>query len=188
MTEINDNSEPLPAAVTRFVLHWGDLGSQWGVNRSVAQIHALLYLSERPLNAEEIAEKLGIARSNVSNSMKELLGWGLIHRAPVLGDRRDHFAAETDIWEIVTRIARGRKAREVDPAEAALRACTADAEHDPAVSAVARQRLKNMLDFVSTMSRWHDEMLQVPKSTLMTLIKMGAKVTRFLGRSKEKAA
>lgn len=188
MTETNDNAELLPAAVTRFVLHWGDLGSQWGVNRSVAQIHALLYLSERPLNAEEIADKLGLARSNVSNSIKELLSWGLIHRAPVLGDRRDHFEAETDIWEIVTRIARGRKAREVDPAEAALRACTSEAERDPHISPVARQRLKDMLDFVSTMSRWHDEMLQVPKSTLMTLIKMGAKVTRFLGRGKRTAA
>lgn len=184
MTESNDNAEPLPPSVTRFVLHWGDLGSQWGVNRSVAQIHALLYLSEQPLTAEVIAEKLGLARSNVSNSIKELLGWGLIHRVPVLGDRRDHFAAETDIWEIVTRIAQGRKAREIDPAEAALRACTSEAERDPDISPVAKKRLKDMLEFVSTMSRWHDEMLQVPKSTLMTLIRMGAKVTRFLGRKK----
>ena len=188
MTEINDNSAPLPAAVTRFVLHWGDLGGQWGVNRSVAQIHALLYLSEAPLTAEAIADQLGLARSNVSNSIKELLSWGLIHRVPVLGDRRDHFAAETDIWEIVTRIARGRKAREVDPAEAALRACTAEAERDPDISPIAKQRLNAMLGFVTTMSRWHDEMLQVPKSTLMTFIKMGAKVTRFLGRGKPKAA
>ena len=189
MTEVIDSRDlPLPAAVTRFVLHWGDLGSQWGVNRSVAQIHALLYLSERPLHAEVIADRLGLARSNVSNSIKELLGWGLIHRVPMLGDRRDHYAAETDIWEIVTRIAKGRKAREVDPAEAALRACTAEAERDPKISPIARERLKDMLDFVTTMSRWHDEMLQVPKSTLMTLIRMGAKVTRFLGRGKRKAA
>jgi DNA-binding transcriptional regulator GbsR (MarR family) len=170
--------------VTRFVLHWGDLGGQWGVSRSVAQIHALLYLSEQPLTAEAIAETLGMARSNVSNSIKELLGWGLIHRVPLLGDRRDHFAAETDIWEIVTRIAKGRKAREVDPAEAALKLCTEEAARDPSVSPVARERLKTMLDFVSTMSRWHDEMLQVPKSTLMALIRMGAKVTRLLGRRK----
>ncbi len=184
MTEINNNPEPLSASVTKFVLHWGDLGSQWGVNRSVAQIHALLYLSERPLTAETIADLLGLARSNVSNSIKELLGWGLIHRVPVLGDRRDHLAAETDIWEIVTRIAKGRKAREIDPAEAALRACTGEAERDPGISPVAKQRLKAMLDFVTTMSRWHDEMLQVPKPTLMAFIKMGAKVTRFLGRKK----
>ncbi len=174
--------------MTRFVLHWGDLGSQWGVNRSVAQIHALLYLSEEPLTAETIADQLGLARSNVSNSIKELLSWGLIHRVPVLGDRRDHFAAETDIWEMVTRIAKGRKAREIDPAEAALRACTSEADRDPEISAVARERLRAMLDFVATMSRWHDEMLNVPKSTLMALIKMGAKVTRFLGKTKRTAA
>ena len=191
MTEINDTDDKrgpenapvvLSLAVTRFVLHWGDLGSQWGVNRSVAQIHALLYVSEQPLHAEQIAEALGLARSNVSNSIKELLGWQLIHRVPVLGDRRDHFAAETDIWEMVTRIARGRKAREVDPAEAALKACIAEAERDPDISKVAKQRLQAMLDFVSTMSRWHDEMLKVPKPALMTLIRMGARVTRFLGR------
>ena len=181
----NDEAEAavrLPPAMVRFILHWGDLGGQWGVNRSVAQIHALLYLSEQPLNAEQIAATLGLARSNVSNSIKELLGWQLIHRVPVLGDRRDHFAAETDIWEMVTRIAKGRKAREVDPAEAALRAATAEADADATVSKVARDRLHAMLDFVTTMSRWHDEMIRMPKSTLLTLIKMGSKVTRFLGR------
>jgi DNA-binding transcriptional regulator GbsR (MarR family) len=176
---------PLPPAMTRFILHWGDLGGQWGVNRSVAQIHALLYLSEPPLNAEQIAVTLGLARSNVSTSIKELLNWQLIHRAPVLGDRRDHYAAETDIWEMVTRIARGRKAREVDPAEAALKAATAEADADKAVSPVARERLHAMLDFVTTMSRWHDEMLKLPKSTLLTFIRMGDKVTRFLGRGKQ---
>lgn len=190
MTEITKQAandaerKPLPPAMTRFILHWGDLGGQWGVNRSVAQIHALLYLSEQPLNAEQIADTLGIARSNVSTSIKELLNWHLIHRVPMLGDRRDHFAAETDIWEMVTRIARGRKAREVDPAEAALRAATAEADSDRDVSPVARERLHAMLDFVTTMSHWHDEMLRLPKSTLMTFIKMGSKVTRFLGRDK----
>jgi len=175
---------PLPPAMIRFILHWGDLGSQWGVNRSVAQIHALLYLSEEPLNAERIADQLGLARSNVSTSIKELLNWQLIHRVPKFGDRRDHYAAETDIWEMVTRIARGRKAREVDPAEAALKAATAEADADAQISPVARQRLHAMLDFVTTMSRWHDEMIRMPKSTLMTFIKMGSKVTRFLGRDK----
>lgn len=175
---------PMPAAMTRFILHWGDLGGQWGVNRSVAQIHALLYLSEAPLNAEEIAARLGLARSNVSNSIKELLSWQLIHRVPQLGDRRDHYAAETDIWEMVTRIAKGRKAREIDPAEAALKVAVAEADDDAAVSKVARARLHAMLDFVSTMSRWHDEMIAMPKSTLMTFIKMGSKVGRFLGRGK----
>ena len=121
----------LPAAVQRFVLHWGDMGDEWGVNRSVSQIHGLLYLSEEPLTAEDIAEQLGMARSNVSNSIKELLGWNLIRRVPILGDRRDHFEAETDIWEIAARIAAGRKPREIDPAVDALRACVSDAALDP---------------------------------------------------------
>ena len=86
MTVITDSSSHLAPSVQRFILHWGDLGGQWGLNRSVAQIHALLYLSERPMTAEDIAEKLGLARSNVSNSIKELLGWKLIHRVPVMGD------------------------------------------------------------------------------------------------------
>jgi DNA-binding transcriptional regulator GbsR (MarR family) len=128
MTEITDTPKTLAPAVERFILHWGDMGNQWGVNRSVAQIHALLYLSARSLTAEEIAETLGLARSNVSNSIKELLGWKLIRRVPVLGDRRDHFEAETDIWEMVRRIAAGRKEREIDPAAQALRACVAEAD------------------------------------------------------------
>src|ERR1044072_297569 len=104
MTEIRTESRPLAPAIERFVLHWGDMGSQWGVNRSVSQIQALLYLSERPLTAEEIASKLGLARSNVSTSIRELMAWDLIRRVPVKGDRREHFEAETDLWEIAMRI------------------------------------------------------------------------------------
>src|SRR5499425_602089 len=100
MTEITDRTRSLPPAVERFVLHWGDMGGQWGVNRSVSQIHALLYLSEKPLTAEDIADTLGLARSNVSNSIKELQTWGLVRRVPLMGDRRDHFEAETDVWTI----------------------------------------------------------------------------------------
>ncbi len=180
MTEIIERTAKLSPAATEFILHWGNLGGQWGVNRSVAQIHALLFVSDRPLHAEEIAELLGLARSNVSNSIKELLGWRLIERVPLLGDRRDHFAAETDIWEMVTRIAAGRKAREVDPAEAALKSCVARAAHDPELSDGARARLADMLDFVTVMSRWHDEMLRVPKPALMRLIKLGAGVTKLI--------
>src|ERR1700754_4377416 len=120
MTEIADTTKRLPAAVEQFVLRWGDLGGQWGVNRSVAQIQALLYLSDRPLAAEDIADVLGLARSNVSNSIRELITWKLVRRVPVLGDRRDHYEAEADLWQIMTRIAQGRKEREIDPAVAAL--------------------------------------------------------------------
>lgn len=188
MTEIADETEILPAPIAQFILHWGDLGGQWGVNRSVAQIHALLFLSEGPLTAEDIAGSLTLARSNTSNSLKELLSWRLIRRVPIMGDRRDHFAAETDIWEIVTRIAAGRKAREIDPAEAALKSCLAQAEADCDVSAEAKARLQAMLDFVVTMSRWHDQMLAVPKPVLMQLIKMGAGVTKLAGMALGKPA
>src|SRR5262247_2071945 len=159
MTEITDRTQPLPGVIERFVLQWGDMGSEWGVNRSVSQIHALLYLSDRPLTAEEIADLLSLARSNVSTSIKELLSWNLIRRVPIRGDRRDHFEAETDIWEMFLRIAAGRKEREIDPAVAVLKACTADAERDAAVSAVARARLKDMLGFIEMMERWYAQML-----------------------------
>ena len=176
----------MPPVVARFILHWGDLGGQWGVNRSVAQIHALLYVTERPLTAEDIADALQLARSNVSNSIKELLGWKLIHRVPMMGDRRDYYAAETDVWEIIIRIAAGRKSREIDPAEAALGACVAEASQGHAISPVARERLQAMFDFVCTMSRWHDQMQGIPKPVLMKLIKLGTGVTKFVSKAGSK--
>ena len=189
MTEITDESNQLPPAVLQFVLHWGEMGGQWGVNRSVAQIHALLYLSERPLHAEEMSDMLRIARSNISNSLKELMGWKLIRRVPVMGDRRDHYEAEVDLWQMLTRIAQGRKEREIDPAAAALRSCLAEAEGDKRVSATARQRLVEMQRFVETLNRWYDQMLGVPPAKIMALIRMGARVVNFLsfGRKGEGA-
>jgi DNA-binding transcriptional regulator GbsR (MarR family) len=180
MTETAVRSDRLPQAVEQFVLRWGDMGDQWGVNRSVAQIHALLFLSERPLTAEDIAEALGMARSNVSNSIRELLSWKLIHRVPILGDRRDHYAAEDDIWKMVTRIAQGRKEREIDPAVAALRHVLAAADGDPKVSAVARARLNEMQNFVTTIDKWYDQMLSVPPGKIMALIKLGSRVVNLL--------
>ena len=186
MTEITETSAILPPAVEQFVLRWGDLGGQWGVSRSVAQIHALLYLSERPLTAEDIAETLGIARSNVSNSVKELLGWELVRRVPVKADRRDHFEAETDIWEMATRIARGRKKREIDPATEALRACVAEAQGDQRINPVAMERLTVMLDFVETVNRWYAQMLGVPRDKLVALIKMGSKIVNLVSVARRK--
>jgi DNA-binding transcriptional regulator GbsR (MarR family) len=180
MSEISDQTQKLAPAVERFILHWGDLGGQWGVNRSVAQIHALLYLSDRPLAAEDIAATLGIARSNVSTSLKELAAWNLIRRVPVMGERRDFFVAETDLWEMVTRIAAGRKEREIDPALKALRECVAEAEGDPRVGAVASRRLKAMLDFTQTLDGWYAQMLNVPHNTLAKLIRLGGRIVRYL--------
>ena len=186
MTEITEKTVKLPDAIERFVLQWGDMGGQWGVNRSVSQIHALLYLSERPLTAEEIAATLGLARSNVSNSIKELMAWNLIRRVPIKGDRREHFEAETDPWEIAMRIAAIRKERELDPAIDALRACVLDAERDPKLHPVAGKRLKDMLAFVDALDRWHAQMLTVPKPKLAALIRLGTRIIGLLPLGKQK--
>ncbi|MDG2534276.1 MarR family transcriptional regulator [Sphingomonas sp. HITSZ_GF] len=184
MTEITDNAVQLPIAVQRFVLHWGEMGGQWGVNRSVAQIHALLYLSDRPLNAEEISDTLRIARSNTSNSLKELLGWKLIRRVPVMGDRRDHYEAEVDLMQMLTRIAQGRKEREIDPAVAALKVCTEEAKRDARISETARARITAMQDFVVTIDDWYQQMMSVPPGRLMMLIRLGKRILTFLPKSK----
>ena len=185
MTEITERNRLAPA-IERFVLSWGDLGDQWGVNRSVSQIHGLLYLSETALTAEDISERLGMARSNVSNSLKELLTWNLIRRVPVMGDRRDHYEAETDIWEIAQRIAAGRKERELDPAIAALRSCIAEATADSRTSPVAAKRLKEMLAFTETVDGWYQQMLTVPRAKLAMLMRLGVKVINLLPAGKSK--
>jgi DNA-binding transcriptional regulator GbsR (MarR family) len=180
MTEISIDSNQLPAAVETFVLRWGDLGGQWGVNRSVAQIQALLLLSDRPLTAEDISETLGMARSNVSNSIKELLNWKLVMRVPVMGDRRDHYVAETDLWQMASKVAQGRKEREIDPMVAAIRAAMAEIE-DPRISPVVRQRLHGMHDFINTVDGWYNQMIHVPPQQIMRLIRLGSKVVGLLG-------
>ncbi len=190
MTEFTNKIDEMPPALRRFVLQWGDMGGQWGVNRTVAQIHALLYMSERPMNAEEIAESLGVARSNVSNSLKELLGFKIVERIPIPGDRRDHFKAETDVWEVAFRIAEVRKQREIDPAMKTLMTCLAEADEDSRVSPVQRQRLEDMHQFLSIMDRWYGQMLKVPSKTLLRMIKMGDRIVSLVGlgrKSKETA-
>jgi len=184
MTETTARSQTLSPAVEQFVLRWGDMGGQWGVNRSVAQIQALLYLSDKPMTAEEIADLLGMARSNVSNSIRELLTWKLIRRVPVLGDRRDHYEAEADLWQIMTRIAQGRKEREIDPAVAALRHVLEQADGDSRISPTARARLQEMQGFLGTLDTWFSQMVAVPPATLMALMKLGSRVVNLvsLGR------
>jgi DNA-binding transcriptional regulator GbsR (MarR family) len=190
MTEITDiNSTtptPLAPAVQQFVLHWGNLGDRWGVNRSVSQIHALLYVADKPLTAEEIADSLGIARSNVSTSLRELLAWDLIRPVPVLRDRRTFYVAETDLWTLVSRIAAGRKERELDPAAAALKDCLAAAEGDDDVSPVVTRRLRDMLDFVERTGRWYEQMIRLPRAQVTALMKLGSGVVRLLDRGGSK--
>ncbi len=188
MTEITNITklESMPDAAQRFILHWGDMGSTWGVNRTVAQIHALLYLSERPLTAEDITLVLGVARSNVSNSLKELLLIKTIYRVPIAGDRRDHFAAETDVWEIAKRVGAERKKREIDPALETLNLCLASAKDDPKVSIEQRRRLQDMQSFTASMDRWYTQMQSIPTGTLHRLIMMGDKIVSLLSFASRK--
>lgn len=180
MTEINVPAIRLSAALERFVLHWGDMGPSWGVSRSVAQIHALLFVSGRPLNAEEIADALQIARSNVSTSLRDLQGWGLVKRSPVLGDRRDFFEAEGDVWEMAARIVAIRKAREIDPAAEVLKSCLAGAAEDPAATPEAVRRLSELKDLIDLLNGWYDQMNRVPKSQLLPLIRLGSRAVEML--------
>src|ERR1700748_2142446 len=118
---------PLAPVQQKFILHWGEMGTKWGINRTVAQIHALLYISPKPLHAEEIVEILNVARSNVSTSLKELQGWGIVKMVHVLGDKRDHFESMKDVWEMFRIVLDERKRREIDPTVAMLRECIAEA-------------------------------------------------------------
>lgn len=171
-----------------FILHWGEMGTNWGVNRSVAQIHALLYLSDRPINAEEISETLKLARSNVSTALKELQSYGIVRRQHVSGDRRDHFVAETDLWELLMRISAERKRREIDPTIQLLSQLKDSIAERKDVPAHVRERIGRMHEFISTLTNWYDQVRRLPKPTLVTLMKLGAKVSQFIPGSRKKGA
>jgi len=178
----------LTEIMERYVLHWGEMGQRWGVNRSVAQIHALLYLSSAPITAEEIADTLGLARSNVSTSLKELQGWGLVSLSHVMGDRRDHFEAKHDLWDLLLTIVEERKRREIDPTLTMLRQCMLEADEDKETPDEVKARIGRMLTFIETLTDWYGQVSKLPKSTLVTLMKMGSKVARFIGSKREPAA
>ncbi len=173
--------------VKAFVLHWGEMGTQWGVNRSVSQIHALLYLSDRPLPADEITEALGLARSNVSTALKELQGYAIVRRVHVEGDRRDHFVAETDLWEMLLRIAAERKRREIDPTIALLGELAERLRDDKSAPVHVRERIGRMHEFISTLGGWYEQVRALPKPTLVALMKLGGKVARFVSPLKGKS-
>src|SRR3954466_6898447 len=147
VTEIKETMKKLSPVEQKFILHWGEMGTRWGINRTVAQIHALLYLSPRPVNAEEIASTLNVARSNVSTSLKELQGWGIVKRVHVLGDQRDHFESMKDVWEMFRVVLDERKKREIDPTMAVLRSCIADAAKDKETDEYTEERLRELADF-----------------------------------------
>ncbi|AKJ29746.1 GbsR/MarR family transcriptional regulator [Caldimonas brevitalea] len=163
----------------RFVTHWGEMGSAWGVNRTVAQIHALLFFHGKPLNAEQLSETLGVARSNVSTSLKELLNWNLVRVAHVLGDRRDYFETSHDVWELFRTIVRERKEREFDPTTRVLRGLV-DASEFNAEPPDVQDRLRETLHFMEALGAWSDEMLRLTPATLEKVLRLGAAVQKFV--------
>jgi DNA-binding transcriptional regulator GbsR (MarR family) len=172
----------LTPVMEKFIVHWGEMGTRWGVNRTVSQIHALLYLSPKPLNAEEISETLGVARSNVSTSLKELMSWGLVKVNHVLGDRRDHFEAMQDLWDIFNCVVDERKKREIDPTLTLLRQCELEAEEDTETPDEIKGRISDITDFLETLTAWYEQMSTIPKPTLVKLMKLGTKITKILGK------
>ncbi len=172
-------SELLPAE-KKFILHWGEMGARWGVNRTIAQIHALLHLSPTPVTAEEIANTLFVARSNVSTSLKVLQTWNLVSVVQVLGDRRDHFESMKDVWELFKVVLEERKQREIDPTLSVLRECLSDVDESEAPNPYTRQRLEEMLEFFETMTTIYEQVREMPREEVEKLIKMGGKLQKYL--------
>jgi DNA-binding transcriptional regulator GbsR (MarR family) len=176
----------LSPTASRFVVHWGEMGTRWGVNRSVAQIHALLFYNGRPMHAEEITDALGIARSNVSTSLRELQGWKLVKLVHLAGDRRDHYETSVQVWELLRTVVRERQLREIAPTIQVLNELLAD----PAIQkepADAKLRIKETAELLNTLSAWSDEMLRLDTDTLTKVLKLGARIKKLLGRDVSEA-
>jgi DNA-binding transcriptional regulator GbsR (MarR family) len=172
----------LSPVAQKFILHWGEMGTRWGINRTVAQVHALLFLSPVPMPADEISNTLAVARSNVSTCLRELQGWGIVRVVHVLGDRRDHFESLKDIWEIFRVVSEERKRREIDPTLRVLSECVAEAKSGSQADAYTRERLETMLEFLTVMSGLFDEVLRMPTSALRGVGKLRGKVVTLLGK------
>lgn len=167
-------------AVEKYVLHWGEMGTRWGTNRTVAQIQALLYLSPKPLHADEIVELLSVARSNVSTSIRELQSYGLVRMTHALGDRRDYFESLHDVWDLFRVIIEQRKQRELSPTLAMLKECAAEVDAEADTDPVTKERVKNMLQFVDSTNGWYEQISQIPTSTLTKLMALGSKITKLV--------
>jgi DNA-binding transcriptional regulator GbsR (MarR family) len=169
----------LSPAVEKYVLHWGEMGTRWGTNRTVAQIQALLYLSPDPLRADQIVDALSVARSNVSTSIRELQGFGLVRMTHVLGDRRDYFESLHDVWELFRVIIEQRKQRELNPTLSMLRIAAGEVDAETDTHPVTKERIHNMLNFVETTSDWYEQISDIPTSTLTKLMKLGKGITKL---------
>jgi DNA-binding transcriptional regulator GbsR (MarR family) len=166
-------------AAKKFIVHWGEMGEKWGINRTVAQIHGLLYLSPEPLNAEEISETLSVARSTVSVGLHELESWGIIRVVHVLGDRTDRFEVKGDVYEMFRFIVDYRKRREVDPTLNMLRESVAELENSNE-DVPAREKMQTMLDLFEISDSLYQQAQKVPTKTIVRIAKMGDIVSKVL--------
>ena len=167
----------------KFILHWGEMGTSWGLNRTMAQIYAMLYLSPSPLTAEEISETLSIARSTVSTGLRELLGWGVVRTVHILGDRRDHFETMSDVWEMFRVILRERKRREIDPAMAILQKSVEEVRDDNQVDAHVCERLREMLEFFDVVMSVYEQAEELPTETLKKAAKTSDRLVKLLNKT-----
>src|SRR6478672_4187571 len=165
----------------KFILHWGKMGAKWGINRTVAQIHALLYLAPAPIDAEAIANTLGVARSNVSTSLRELEGWGIVRTVHILGDRRDHYESLKDVWEMFRIVLDERKKRELDPTLALLKECVAEAAVSKA-DKYTTERLGALLEFFEFTTAWYDQIRKLPITGVRKFMRMGDKILKWINK------
>lgn len=170
----------LTPTMQKFVLHWGEMGWKWGINRAVAQVHAILMLAPKPMPADEICETLNVARSNVSTSIKELQGWGLVRTVHVFGDRREHFETLKDVWEMFLIILRERKKRELDPTLQTLRECAAEARASKADSDHTVRRLQDLIEFMELAGNWGERAHGLSPAGAKRLAQIGDRVFRLV--------
>lgn len=166
--------------IHKLVLHWGEMAARWGISRTVAQIHALLYFSAKPLTADEIVAALGVARSHVSNSLKDLQTWGVVKGSYILGDRREHFESIGNVWQMFEVLLDERKRREMDPTLKALRETSAQVNDGTPMDSSSKKRLQEMLEFFELMDGWFNEVRRLPLDTRIKLATMGARIGKWL--------
>ena len=169
----------LPPLVASFVLHFGEMGSRWGINRTVGQIYAVLFVAERPLCADDIVDRLGVSRSNVSMGLKELQAWNLVRLRHVPNDRRDYFSTPDDVWAIVRILVEERKKREVDPTLSMLRELLMQTPHDEA-ERHAQERMRSMHELIELLTTWYADVQRLETERLVQLLTLGSKVVKVL--------
>lgn len=169
----------LTPAAQKFVLHWGEMGQAWGINRTMAQVHALLFVSPEALDAEEISKLLDVSRSNVSTSLRELITWGVVRRVHIIGDRRDRFEALKDVMETFRVIMAERKRREMDPTIALLESCVQEVKDGDPAEHYTREQLEKMLEFCRMVTNWYSQIDRLSTPALLRLFRAGARLAKM---------